>query len=62
MARGFQRHHRDAMHPERVDHLVLINSLPGASAWSQLGGYSETPVPPLGAFCRDAEYKTTKSK
>jgi class 3 adenylate cyclase len=36
-----------AMHPERVDRLVLINSLPGPSTWSQLGQYSDTPVPTL---------------
>jgi class 3 adenylate cyclase len=34
-----------AMHPERVDRLVLINSLPGASAWRHLGQYSERPLP-----------------
>jgi class 3 adenylate cyclase len=33
-----------ARHPERVDRLVLINSLPGASARSQLDEYSESPV------------------
>jgi class 3 adenylate cyclase len=36
-----------ATHPERVDRLVLINSLPGVSAWDQLGEYSATPVPKL---------------
>ena len=36
-----------ARHPERVDRLVLINSLPGASAWRHLGQYSETPIPAL---------------
>jgi class 3 adenylate cyclase/esterase/lipase len=34
-----------AMHPERVDRLVLMNSAPGASALSQLDQYSDTPIP-----------------
>ena len=34
-----------ALHPERVDRLVLVNSLPGTAAWRQLGRYSDTPVP-----------------
>lgn len=33
-----------AMHPERVDRLVLLNSLPGVSIWDRLGEYSDEPV------------------
>jgi class 3 adenylate cyclase/pimeloyl-ACP methyl ester carboxylesterase len=39
-----------ARHPERVDRLVLINSAPGASAWSQLDQYTDEPVPQLDAL------------
>jgi len=31
-----------ALHPERVDRLVLINSLPGASTWARFGQSAET--------------------
>jgi len=33
-----------AVHPERVDRLVLLNSVPGASAWSQLHQYTDKPI------------------
>ena len=33
-----------AIHPERVERLVLINSLPGASAWSQLDRYGDVSL------------------
>jgi class 3 adenylate cyclase len=38
-----------AKHPERADRLILINSLPGASAWPHLRQYSETPIPEFEA-------------
>jgi len=34
-----------AMHPERVDRLVLVNSHPGVSAWRQLGAYRRAGDP-----------------
>jgi class 3 adenylate cyclase len=34
-----------ATHPERVDRLVLVNSLPGSIAWDDLDRYSDVPVP-----------------
>ena len=36
-----------AMHPERVDRLVLMNSGVGLSAYSELQAYSDTPIYPL---------------
>jgi class 3 adenylate cyclase len=36
-----------AMHPERVDRLVLINSAPGSSAMGHLARYSDKPLPTI---------------
>jgi pimeloyl-ACP methyl ester carboxylesterase len=36
-----------AIHPERVDRLILINSLPGVSAWSHLEQSTDKPIPEL---------------
>ena len=36
-----------AKYPERVDRLVLINSMFGQSAYDELQGYSDTPVPSM---------------
>jgi len=36
-----------AMHPERVHRLVLINSMPGVSAYDDLHQYSVEPLPTL---------------
>lgn len=37
-----------AMHPERVDRLVPINSTAGLAGYDQLQAYSDEPIPPFG--------------
>lgn len=51
--------HFAATCPERVDRLVLVNSVPGMAALGELPAYAEEPVPPLeevlGRFARLVE-------